>query len=481
MTIIIGLADCKEIRYPNRSPFSPDVLFPELDFLPRDSIKSEEVNPVYAAVRHSMYLAGWDVQNYGTREWNPLSVFIQPSRNILIKPNFVLHEYSPSVKDCVTTHGSVIRAVLDYAYLAGGPSCHITIADAPEQAADFNKILEQTGILEILAFYKERFDFQINVFDLRKVASLWDGETGFLPPALQLTGDPLGYVPINLGTKSELEKITQSSTQFGIANYGLESLKDHHYPGHHEYLISRTILNADTIISLPKMKTHQKTGLTGALKNFVGINGSKDWLPHYREGSAQQGGDEYPSGHWIIGVNRDMKKKLQRKNQMVWHLAHTVWQVIRPLIKKKSQFHSGAWYGNDTIWRMIIDLNKIVMFANQDGRLSEQPQRNICFIVDGVIAGQGDGPLSPIAKEVGIILAATDVVAIDVVMARIMGYDWHKIPLLSNFLIQTSTQRLTQIDKDEIKVITDDGNIPLEELEPMNFIPPPGWIGNIEI
>jgi hypothetical protein len=53
-------------------------------------------------------------------------------------------------------------------------------------------------------------------------------------------------------------------------------------------------LEADVIINLPKPKTHKKTGLTGAIKNLVGLVGDKELLPHHRNGGATDGGDCYP-------------------------------------------------------------------------------------------------------------------------------------------------------------------------------------------
>src|ERR1022692_1434372 len=50
--------------------------------------------------------------------------------------------------------------------------------------------------------------------------------------------------------------------------------------GAHRYAVGNTVLSADVILNVPKLKTHMKTGMTGALKNFVGIVGSKDFLPH---------------------------------------------------------------------------------------------------------------------------------------------------------------------------------------------------------
>src|SRR5690606_2650770 len=53
------------------------------------------------------------------------------------------------------------------------------------------------------------------------------------------------------------------------------------------------------VINLPKLKTHKKTGVTLSLKNLVGINGDKNWLPHHSLGSVGEGGDEFPDSRLI--------------------------------------------------------------------------------------------------------------------------------------------------------------------------------------
>src|SRR5436309_13463681 len=68
-----------------------------------------------------------------------------------------------------------------------------------------------------------------------------------------------------------------------------------HSGAHHEYLLCRTPMDADVLINLPKLKTHKKVGLTCALKNLVGINANKNWLPHHTEGTPDDGGDQFPT------------------------------------------------------------------------------------------------------------------------------------------------------------------------------------------
>ncbi len=476
VALVVGLAKASEIEYPKYPPFSPSSNFSELQFLPQDSLNHQEENLVYAAVRQSLYLAGLDADRFGTETWNPFGTIINPGDQVLLKPNFVHHEYSDNTKDCMVTHGSVIRAVLDYVYLAGGPTGHITIADAPEQTADFELILQQMRIPEIVDFYKSKLNYAIDVYDLRTVASVWDGKTGFLPPAKELVGDPSGYVSVDLGKDSELEPITTEQTRFGIAAYSLDALQERHRTGRHEYLVSRTVLNQNVIINLPKMKTHQKTGLTGSLKNLVGINGSKDWLPHYRLGGPDRAGDEHPPGQALVSANRSVKGSLQRQSRFLWNVARAGWRIIKWFRPQSSQLGSGAWYGNDTTWRMAHDLNKILSFADNDGQMHPTPQRKIFSVMDGIIAGQGNGPLDPTAKPTGIILAGGDSATIDTIVAQLMGYNWCTLPLVARFLQPPGQYCFTKFNGHNLHVVTESGKIPFTQLESLKFIRPPGWV-----
>ena len=54
-------------------------------------------------------------------------------------------------------------------------------------------------------------------------------------------------------------------------------------------------MDADVFINIPKLKSHKKVGLTCALKNLVGINANKNWLPHHTEGTPDKGGDQFPA------------------------------------------------------------------------------------------------------------------------------------------------------------------------------------------
>ena len=58
--------------------------------------------------------------------------------------------------DCVVTHGSVIRAVVDYVLIAMKGKGTLTIADAPLIDNDFDRIVKRTGLDEMARFFSQR-------------------------------------------------------------------------------------------------------------------------------------------------------------------------------------------------------------------------------------------------------------------------------------------------------------------------------------
>ena len=74
-----------------------------------------------------------------------------------------------------------------------------------------------------------------------------------------------------------------------------------------EYLLSKTILQSHVFINMPKLKTHKKIGVTLKFEKLIGINGDKNWIPHYRIGDPRHEGDEFDSA----GILRHMESLLK--------------------------------------------------------------------------------------------------------------------------------------------------------------------------
>jgi hypothetical protein len=145
---------------------------------------------------------------------------------------------------------------------------------------------------------------------------------------------------------------------------------------------------------------------------------------------------------------------------------------------------SGNWHGNDTCWRMVLDLNKCFFFFDGSGARRKAPIRYLA-IVDGIIAGEGNGPMTPDAKPCGIVLAGTHPVAVDCVGATLMGFDWTKLSLLKK-AFASDQLKITPFAATEIAIRSSrpDWNKPLSEIrseDVFHFRPHFGWTGCIEL
>jgi uncharacterized protein (DUF362 family) len=103
-------------------------------------------------------------------------------------------------------------------------------------------------------------------------------------------------------------------------------------------------------------------------------------------------------------------------------------------------------------------------------------------ILDGIISGEGNGPLQPLPVETGITGVANDPFLMDMVMAQLMGLDWRKLPMLNNYQLFNDVD-WARYDPETVKINYDgkeyEGVSSLPVLH--HFIPPPGWKGHIEI
>ena len=130
---------------------------------------------------------------------------------------------------------------------------------------------------------------------------------------------------------------------------------------------------------------------------------------------------------------------------------------------------------------MVLDLNKCLISFDGSGRPRRKPLRYLA-VVDGIIGGEGNGPMSPDPKACGVILAGTHPVAIDCVAATLMGFDWHKLRLLKHSFTMRELN-FVPFAPDDIKVISNrpawSGNLDRME-ETFTFRPHFGWVGAIE-
>ena len=99
------------------------------------------------------------------------------------------------------------------------------------------------------------------------------------------SGDTRGYCEINLGklsyfkdsNKREIQRLVRSEED------NRKTIKKH-INGCHKYLVSKTVLDSNVIVSIPKLKVHKKVGVTLNIKGFVRTQGDKNYIPHYKSG-----------------------------------------------------------------------------------------------------------------------------------------------------------------------------------------------------
>jgi len=155
--------------------------------------------------------------------------------------------------------------------------------------------------------------------------------------------------------------------------------------------VSKEILDADILISLPKFKTHGLTVMTGAIKNSYGI------LP----------GAQKARLHQIAGT---------------------------PL-----RFHE-----------LIVEVFRL--------RIPD------LFIMDAIMGMEGNGPASPELRNIGLILAADNAVAMDGVVARMMGLD----PGTLRFLQKAKALGLGDFDPQMVQIDGQMQVIPDFKLPPLS-------------
>lgn len=417
----------------------------------------------------------------------PLGDLVHPGHTVVVKPNLVrdFRERASNDADCLFTHGAVVRAVLELAAEALDGRGRLVVADAPQNDADFDVITSRLHLAATIDAIRERFGMTVEVIDLRPEAAI--KRDGVIVGHRRLAGDPAGYIRVDLGSRSAFSDIEDRCHRLYGAEYDRRELLEHHAAGHHEYLVSRTVLEADCVINVPKLKTHKKTGLTAALKNLVGINGNKNWLPHHREGTPSRGGDQFADERFLRYAERGVMSVFRR----VFPLLGPIRPVIaRPLKRagrrafgdtNRDTVRSGNWHGNDTTWRMVLDLNRLLVFADAHAVIHDHPVRNLVTIVDGIIAGEGNGPLDATPRNAGLVIAGLNPAAVDLVCAAAMGFDHTKLPLVRH-AFERHPLPLACFEAEAVMVTTATGEIPGGQYDSQQppFTPHFGWIGHVE-
>lgn len=340
-------------------------------------------------IRRALYTC---FQDLGYPKENPLGGIIKPGDKVFIKPNWVASRWRESCPHTdtlysVITHPQVIEAVADYVAEALQGQGEIIIGDNPSIDADFSELLEFTRIEKL----KDKYDVPVSILDLRPLICDNLKNYGKKDLMVRQKGDPSGTIEVNLGKESLFYKIDPKRFR-GVFDEREETVASH--TGETQlYTYAKSFYDADVFISIPKLKTHQKVGATLNLKGLVGTITNKNQLVHWQVGYPEIQGDEYPNQE---AYEAGMKAKVK---------------------------HRGAWPGNDTIWRMVVDIYKAM----------KKKERKYLSVVDGIIAGEGQGPFCVTSKNANTLIVGEDLLAVDIAAARYMGFDPAKVRYLQYF------------------------------------------------
>jgi len=413
--------------------------------------------------------------------------FIRPGDRIVLKPNWVKEHDErhpgPGAWEHVVTHPAVIEAVIRWAASRLQGHGSVVVCDAPQTDSSFATLRRYCRLDPMIEACRRDFPGPtIELLDLRPEE--WHAVDGVTVSKTVLPGDPLGSTHVRLNEASEFVGYSGCGKLYG-ASYDMAETNARHRGTCHEYLLCRTPMDADVLINLPKLKTHKKVGLTCALKNLVGINANKNWLPHHTEGTPSQGGDQFPADttknrleHSWMGT----AKRILKDSPMLSRLFVPLKKAGRLFFGDTQQVvRSGNWHGNDTCWRMVLDLNKCLFGFDGTGAPRSKPRRYLA-VVDGIIGGEGNGPMAPDPRACGVILAGSHPLAVDCLAATLMGFDWKKLRMLKHaFEMRQSSFADFGSQSIEVRSNNPAWQGPLDGVrDTYDFRPHFGWAGAIE-
>ena len=407
------------------------------------------------------------------------------NRFVVVKPNWVQesHEYHPEIWEPIITNPELVLAVIEVLAKKMKGEGTICLCDGPHTYADFHAIVARGGLkTQLLEMWKRWPSLRLELLDLRR--EIWQRKEEVVVSRRLNIQDPRGYARVNLGKDSLFYRYRGEGAYYG-ADYDSKVVNSHHHGAIQEYLIAGSPVQCDLFINMPKLKTHKKTGLTCCLKNLVGINGDKNWLPHHTEGTPQSGGDEFPGQSLAHSLEQRFKKVGRNLAMRIPGVGAWLYRKMRnigmaALGDSEKVIRNGNWSGNDTCWRMALDLNRALLYANPNGSMREADRpKNYLAIVDGIIGGEGNGPLCPEPVQSGVLIAGDNPAAVDAVACKLMGFEPTRVSIVREAFADhrwpISTVRLDSIQAEDGRV---ERIVPLKKIAPavaQGFTPHFGW------
>ncbi len=152
---------------------------------------------------------------------------------MFLKPNMIAHRHRYCDDwDYVITHGSVVRAVVDYVYIAMCGKGRLIIGDGPQTDSQWDKIIERMGLNSICELYQRKTNFLIELMDLRD--EYWVEKDGIYTERVRLPGDPRGSVNFDIASYSAFSEVDGLCRKYYGAYYDAEETQRQHSGGRHE-------------------------------------------------------------------------------------------------------------------------------------------------------------------------------------------------------------------------------------------------------
>ena len=355
---------------------------------------------------------------------------VTSARSVVLKPNWVHHE-NPLGHDArsLVTQTEVIEAVAAAVATRLQAGARVLIADAPVQSCRFDALLRVNRVNEALARLCARFPgVTFETADWRLVHAT--SRLSWRATERVTEWDEREFTLVDLGARSFLEPVSDRANRFRVTGYAPSAMRARHGPGQHQYLVARRALEADVFINLPKLKTHIKAGITGALKNLVGINGHKEFLPHHVTGGPESGGDSHRGDALRERFERYYDFHFEKLARLPRPFISVLSRALgaADLLTEERGGNFGSWPGNDTVWRMTLDLNHL-LYA-----WAPRHPPQVFTVVDAITVGQGNGPLRPTPAHLGVLLAGRNPATLDAVGAAMLGFPPMALPTIRHAL-----------------------------------------------
>lgn len=86
--------------------------------------------------------------------------------------------------------------------------------------------------------------------------------------------------------------------------------------------------------------------------------------------------------------------------------------------------------------------------------MRNQKQLRYFSVIDGIVGGEGEGPLKPARVHSGVIIMGMNPIAVDIVATTYMGLDYRKIRKLNSS--QIARNKIMKFSPDEIEILSGD-------------------------